>query len=51
MQLHKITPIAWNPLGNVLSEKTKKNSRLISFIKTLEIKYNTTSDVLLLLGF
>jgi predicted oxidoreductase len=48
MQLNNIKPMAWNPLGNVFKEKTKKTNRLIALLKTLEIKYNTTSDVLLL---
>lgn len=48
MQLHQIKPMAWNPLGNVFKEQTKKTDRLFALLKTLEIKYNTTSDVLLL---
>jgi predicted oxidoreductase len=48
MQIHKITPMAWNPLGSVFKEQNEQNNRLLGLLKNLESKYNTTSDVLLL---
>lgn len=48
MQIHKITPMSWNPLGTVFREKNKQTERLNVLLSTLETKYNVSSDVLLL---
>jgi predicted oxidoreductase len=48
MQLHKITPMSWNPLGSVFKEITPQTERLLKLLKTLEKQYNVTDDVLLL---
>jgi predicted oxidoreductase len=48
MQIHKITPMAWNPLGSVFKAQNEQSTRLLGLLKNLESKYNTTSDVLLL---
>jgi predicted oxidoreductase len=48
MQIHKITPMAWNPLGSVFKDQNEQSTRLLGLLKNLESKYNTTSDVLLL---
>ncbi len=48
MQLHKITPMSWNPLGDLFKEVTPQTQRLSALLKNLEEKYNVTDDVLLL---
>jgi predicted oxidoreductase len=48
MQLHDITPMSWNPLGTVFKEKNEQTQRLNTILSTLKIKYNVSSDVLLL---
>ncbi|WP_310554639.1 aldo/keto reductase [Flavobacterium sp.] len=48
MQLHKITPMSWNPLGSVFREKSEQTQRLNLLLQNFEIKYNVSSDVLLL---
>lgn len=48
MQLHDITPMSWNPLGTVFKAKNEQTQRLNAILSTLEIKYNVSSDVLLL---
>jgi predicted oxidoreductase len=48
MQLQKIIPMSWNPLGVVFKEKTEQTKRLSALLQKLETKYNMTSDVLLL---
>ena len=49
MQLHNITPMSWNPLGSIFKEKNEKSMRLHVLLDQLEIKYNVTKDILLLL--
>lgn len=48
MQINNILPMAWNPLGTIFREKSKKTERLNHVLQFLEIKYNASSDVLLL---
>jgi predicted oxidoreductase len=48
MQLHKIQPMAWNPLGDIFRADTEKVLRIRQVLIALEDKYNTTADVLLL---
>lgn len=48
MQLHKIQPMAWNPLGDIFRTDTEKVLRIRQVLIALEDKYNTTTDVLLL---
>ena len=48
MQLHKITPMAWNPLGTVFRENTKQTQRLKLLLATLVEKYHVGSDLILL---
>lgn len=48
MQLHKITPMAWNPLGNIFREDTSQTRRLKKLLATLVDKYHIGSDMILL---
>jgi predicted oxidoreductase len=48
MQLHNITPMAWNPLGNIFREQNEQTERLQQLLITLCKKYQTTADVILL---
>jgi predicted oxidoreductase len=48
MQLHRIKPLSWNPLGNFFREKTEQTQRLTTLLKLLETKYNLDPDILLL---
>ena len=48
MQIHKITPMAWNPLGNVFRENNEQTQRLNKLLSLLELKYNASKEVLLL---
>ncbi len=48
LQLHKIIPMAWNPLGTVFREDTNQTRRLKKLLATLVKKYDVGSDVLLL---
>ena len=48
MQMHKIRPLSWNPLGTVFREDTKKTRRLKKLLSTLVEKYHLGSDTLLL---
>ena len=48
MQLHKITPMAWNPLGTVFRENTEQTFRLKQLLATLVDKYHVGSDLILL---
>lgn len=48
MQIHKITPMSWNPLGSIFREKNEQTQRLIVLLTILESKYNVSVDVLLL---
>lgn len=48
MQLHKITPMSWNPLGNVFKEKNEQTERLNGLLAKLTTRYDASADVLLL---
>jgi len=48
MQLQKIKPMAWNPLGDIFRTDTEKVLRIKQVLILLQEKYNTTIDVLLL---
>lgn len=48
MQLHGITPMAWNPLGTVFREDIEQTSRIKKLLSQLEAKYNVAGDVILL---
>ena len=48
MQINKIVPMAWNPMGSVFKTNDKKSQRIIVVANELIEKYNTTIDVLLL---
>ena len=48
MQLHKITPMAWNPLGTIFREDTSQTRRLKKLLAVLVDKYHVGSDVILL---
>lgn len=48
MQLHNITPMAWNPLGNIFREQNEQTNRLQQLLITLSQKYQTTADGILL---
>ena len=48
MQIHKITPMSWNPLGSIFREKNEQTQRLIVLLTIFESKYNVSIDVLLL---
>lgn len=48
MQMHKIRPLSWNPLGTIFREDTKKTRRLKKLLSTLVEKYHLGSDTLLL---
>ena len=48
MQLHNITPMAWNPLGNIFRERNEQTERLQQLLITLCQKYQTTADGILL---
>jgi predicted oxidoreductase len=48
MQSNLITPMAWNPLGGVFKEDTEQTRRLKKLLTNLVIKYEVSSDVILL---
>ncbi len=48
MQLNKITPMAWNPLGSVFREETEQTNRIKLTLKDLALKYEVSTDVVLL---
>jgi predicted oxidoreductase len=48
MQLHKITPMAWNPLGVVFRENTEQTQRLKLLFSKLVDKYHVGADLILL---
>jgi predicted oxidoreductase len=48
MQLHSITPMSWNPLGNVFREDTEQTRRLKKLLVQLVKKYGVGSDTILL---
>lgn len=48
MQLHKITPMAWNPLGVVFRENTEQTQPLKLLFSKLVDKYHVGADLILL---
>lgn len=48
MQTHKITPMAWNPLGSVFKGDDEKSKRVKITAEALALKYGVTVDLLLL---
>ena len=48
MQLHGITPMAWNPLGIIFREDTSQTRRLKKILAVLVDKYHVGSDMILL---
>jgi predicted oxidoreductase len=48
MQINKIVPMAWNPLGSVFKVDSEKTSRIEKVANKLSEKYNVETDVLLL---
>lgn len=48
MQLQKIQPMAWNPLGSIFKEPNEQTQRLHKLFSKLELKYNCTTDLLML---
>lgn len=48
MEMHTITPMAWNPLGTVFRENTDQTYRLRKLLATLVSKYHVGSDMILL---
>lgn len=48
MQLHKITPMSWNPLGTVFREDIDQTRRLKKLLVQLVEKYGVGSDTILL---
>ena len=48
MQINKIVPMSWNPLGSVFKSNDKKSIRILEVASKLSEKYNVEPDVLLL---
>ena len=48
MQINKIVPMAWNPLGSVFKVDSEKTSRIEKVANKLSEKYNIKTDILLL---
>ncbi len=48
MQVNRITPMSWNPLGTVFREDTEQTRRLKKLLANLVEKYGVGSDTLLL---
>ncbi|SHM83082.1 aldo/keto reductase [Flavobacterium xinjiangense] len=48
MQMHKIRPMSWNPLGCVFREDIPQTHRLKKLLATLVSKYHLGSDTILL---
>lgn len=48
MQIHKITPMSWSPLGGVFREDTEQTRRIKKVLTSLTEKYSATEDQLLL---
>lgn len=48
MQMHNITPMAWNPLGSLFSTNSEKSLRIKKLAEILSLKYNVKADVLFL---
>ena len=48
MQLNKITPMCWSPMGSVFKKNEDKSIRIKNLAAQLSMKYNVEIDVLLL---
>lgn len=48
MQIHKIRPMAWNPLGTVFKADDAQANRVKTWADSLALKYGTTTDIILL---
>ena len=48
MQINKIVPMAWNPLGSIFKQKSGKTERILAVANQLRHKYEVDIDVLLL---
>jgi predicted oxidoreductase len=48
MQLHRIRPMSWGPLGRVFKEDTPQSKRVRNVLHTLEKKYEVEDHILLL---
>lgn len=48
MQLNKIKPMCWSPLGSVFKKSDDKSIRIMKLATQLSLKYNVGVDVLLL---
>lgn len=48
MQINKIVPMAWNPLGSIFKTDSEKTSRIEKIANKLSEKYNVETYVLLL---
>lgn len=48
MQIHKITPMAWSPLGSVFREDSEQSRRLKKVLAGMVEKYGIGSDLILL---
>lgn len=48
MQNHSIKPMAWNPLGSMYKEDSDQTRRLKKLLTNLFIKYEVSTDVILL---
>lgn len=48
MQINKITPMCWSPLGTVFRNNEEKSLRILTVANQLAQKYNVTNDIILL---
>ncbi|RTY95735.1 aldo/keto reductase, partial [Flavobacterium bomense] len=48
MQLHKIKPICWSPMGSVFKKTDEKSIRIKELASQLSLKYNVETEVLLI---
>jgi predicted oxidoreductase len=48
MQVHRIQPMSWNPLGTVFREDNSQTRRLKKLLAKLVSKYEVGSDTILL---
>ncbi|NNC50276.1 MAG: aldo/keto reductase [Flaviramulus sp.] len=48
MQLHKIKPMCWSPLGRVFKKDDEQTRRIKKLAKSLSLKYNVPIDVILI---
>ena len=48
MQVNKITPMSWSPLGSVFKKDNEQSQRILKIATTFSEKYNVSTDVILL---